>query len=176
MFAQNINEAVANGTREGQTFTSEEFLADTANGLAVMQNMGRMALQQMWAAIRARTDLPVIPAEWLVAGANGTGYFDHIMEMGVKIPLGVFFKGTDRNGRMVVICRPLSSCEPICFFDRYGWNPTYIGPMVICQQRRGGGASVDCNGDSPRMVVDLLEALSQSGWYNAAYLSEQTAA
>lgn len=173
MFAQNINEAVANGTRDGQKFTSEEFLADAANDLRAMQGMSRIALQQLWASIRARTDLPVIPADWLTAGANGTGYFDNILEMGVKIPLGVFFKGTDHSGRMVVICRPLSSCEPICFFDRYR-NPE--GPQVICQQRRGGGALVDCNGDAPWMVADLMSALAVSGNHNAAYLSEQSAA
>lgn len=172
MIARNLNEAVENGTRDGQKFTSEEFLADAANDLRELAGMSRIALQQLWASIRARTDLPVIPADWLTAGANGTGYFDNILEMGVKIPLGVFFKGTDHSGRMVVICRPVSSCEPICFFDRYSG----ADQQVICQQRRGGGALVDCNGDAPRMVIDLLEALSQSGWYNTTYLSEQTAA
>lgn len=161
----NIHTAVQRGTQAGSSFSFGEMIADVKNDLSVAAQMNRAAMQQLWAMIRARADLPVIPAAWLEDGANGTGYFDDICEM-TQIPLGVFYKGTDRHGRMVVVCRPMSGAgEVICFFDRYRPVAGELG--VICQQRRGGGADVDCNGnDSIRMFADLAEALADSEFSN----------
>lgn len=161
----NIPTAIQNGTQAGSAFSFGEMIADVKNDLQHLAAMNRAALQQLWAMIRARTDLPVIPAAWLEDGANGTGYFDDVCELGSQVPLGVFFKGHDSHGRMVVICRPMSGAgDVLCFFDRY--RPTQdVG--VICQQRRGGGADVDCNGnDSIRMFADLAEALADSEFSN----------
>lgn len=162
----NIPTAIEHGTQAGKTFTFGEMIADVKSDLSALAQMNRAALQQLWAMIRARSDLPVIPAAWLEDGANGTGYFDDICEMGTQIPLGVFYKGADRHGRMVVVCRPMSGAsEVICFFDRYRPVAGELG--VICQQRRGGGASVDCNGyESVRMYADLAEALAGSEFSN----------
>lgn len=162
----NITTARIEGEQAGKTFTFGEMIADVKSDLSTVAQMNRAALQRLWAMIRARTDLPVIPAAWLEAGANGTGYFDEVCELGSLVPLGVFYKGQDRHGRMVVVCRPMSGAsEVICFFDRYRPVAGELG--VICQQRRGGGANVDCNGnDSVRMFADLAEALADSEFSN----------
>lgn len=144
-----------------------EMIANIQGNLNALKANCQIALKDLWEQIRARKDLPVIPAEWLESGANGTGYFDDVCELGSAVPFGVFFKGQDRYGRMVVVCRPVNGPgEVLVFFDRYREG---AGASVICQQQRGGGAWVDCNGHSPRMYLALAEALSDSTWHNEKY-------
>lgn len=149
------------------------FLTATQGEIDSLNRVSVIALHELWARIRARTDLPTLPAEWMEG--NGTGYYDDIMEKGSLIPLGVFFKGTDRYGRMVVVCRPMSGAGEVhCWFDRYKPAPT--NPVVVCQQRRGGGADVDCNGDATEMYVALSKALVGSKFSNERHFAELAAA
>lgn len=152
--------------------TMSELLTDTQNDIDNLNRMSIVALHALWARIRARNDLPVLPAEWLEG--NGTGYYDEVMEKGSLIPLGVFFKGHDVHGRMVVVCRPMAGASEVhCWFDRY--KPAATNPVVVCQQRRGGGADVCCNGDATEMYVALSKALVGSRYSNERHFAELAA-
>jgi len=151
-----------------------ENLIATSNAiLENAQTAARGSLHDLWEQIRERKDLPVMPAAWLEAGANGTGYFDHLCEMGSTIPMGVLFKGNDRHGRMVVVCRSVNNGEVMVMFDRYSPGAS----KVICHQIRGGGANVDCNGhQSVCMLVMLAENVAACKWHNEKYEYERAVA
>lgn len=66
----NLTTARIEGEQAGKTFTFGEMIADVKSDLSALAQMNRAALQQLWAMIRARTDLPAIPAGWLENGAD----------------------------------------------------------------------------------------------------------
>lgn len=84
--------------------------------LSAAQTRAYEELRALWEQLR-NIPLAVLPEEAIKDGANGTGYFDGLLD--IKTPINVLYKGVDEWGRTVICWRDGHFKQQV-MFDRYG--------------------------------------------------------
>lgn len=131
---------------------------ETLNELNVIAGV---QLKKLWEELRSLPDTNFcdFPEGMLESCANGTGYFDSLVDKKSELGLGALYRGFDTHGRMVIACADAGYeyGHVSVFFERY--VKVDGKDAIVLLQRKGGGAFVPHQGDAMHIYYRLAVML-----------------